>query len=56
MTALSLEKPAPSSEIEARLMKPIVDRLWNGCPYCKAPGENKAYKEALVAVNVFGSV
>ncbi|MCP4113995.1 MAG: hypothetical protein GY737_01080 [Desulfobacteraceae bacterium] len=30
ITALSLEKPAPSSTLEARLMGPIVKRLWDG--------------------------
>ena len=30
ITALSLEKPAPSSTLEARLMDPIVKRIWDG--------------------------
>jgi len=30
LTALSLEKPVPSSDLEARLMKPIVKRVWDG--------------------------
>ncbi len=30
MTALSLEKPSPSSDLEARLLNPIVKRLWDG--------------------------
>lgn len=30
ITALSLEKPHPSSNLEARLMNPIVKRIWDG--------------------------
>lgn len=30
ITALSLEKPAPSSPLEARLLDPIVKRIWEG--------------------------
>ncbi|MCG8688265.1 MAG: hypothetical protein MI892_25560 [Desulfobacterales bacterium] len=30
ITALSLEKPAPSSTLEARLLEPIVKRIWDG--------------------------
>ncbi len=30
ITALSLEKPSPSSKLEARLLDPIVKRIWNG--------------------------
>ena len=30
ITALSLEKPAPSSNLEARLLGPIVKRIWDG--------------------------
>jgi len=30
ITALSLEKPVPSSNLEARLMDPIVERIWDG--------------------------
>ncbi|HCY85748.1 MAG TPA: hypothetical protein DHV36_11490 [Desulfobacteraceae bacterium] len=30
ITALSLEKPAPSSILEARLLDPIVKRIWDG--------------------------
>ncbi|HEY1059637.1 MAG TPA: acetyl-CoA hydrolase/transferase C-terminal domain-containing protein [Limnobacter sp.] len=32
LTALSLEKPVPSSELEARFMQPFVDRVWGNCP------------------------
>ncbi|MFP4039513.1 MAG: acetyl-CoA hydrolase/transferase C-terminal domain-containing protein [Desulfosudaceae bacterium] len=31
-TALSLEKPSPSSQLEQRVMRPIVDRIWKGVP------------------------
>ena len=30
ITALSLEKPTPSSNLEARLLDPIVERIWDG--------------------------
>ncbi|MBU0969138.1 MAG: hypothetical protein KKC20_00760, partial [Proteobacteria bacterium] len=30
MTALSLEKPVAASDLEARLLTPIVERLWKG--------------------------
>ncbi len=30
ITALSLEKPSPSSNLEARLLDPIVKRIWDG--------------------------
>ena len=30
ITALSLEKPTPSSNLEARLLDPIVKRIWDG--------------------------
>lgn len=32
LTALSLEKPAPSSDIEATFLKPFVERVWGDCP------------------------
>jgi acyl-CoA hydrolase len=31
VTALTLERPTPSSDLEKRLMKPIVARLFDGC-------------------------
>lgn len=31
-TALSLEKPAAGSELEKRMLGPIVDRIWKGVP------------------------
>ena len=31
-TALSLEKPTASSELERRMLEPIVDRIWKGVP------------------------
>ncbi|THB78948.1 MAG: hypothetical protein D3926_11840 [Desulfobacteraceae bacterium] len=44
MTALSLEKPSPSSTLEERLMNPIVKRIWDGFvefDYMKDLRENK---------------
>lgn len=32
LTALSLEKPVPSSELEARFLKPFLDRVFGDCP------------------------
>ena len=32
LTALALEKPSPSSELERRMLEPIVQRIWNGVP------------------------
>ncbi|MCQ8895508.1 acetyl-CoA hydrolase [Limnobacter humi] len=32
LTALSLEKPLPSSDLEARFMQPFVERVWGNCP------------------------
>lgn len=32
LTALSLEKPVASSEIEAAFLQPFVDRVWGDCP------------------------
>lgn len=32
LTALSLEKPVASSEIEAAFLKPFVERVWGDCP------------------------
>lgn len=32
MTALSLEKPIPSSEIERRMLEPIIERIWKDYP------------------------
>ncbi|MDP3859680.1 MAG: acetyl-CoA hydrolase/transferase C-terminal domain-containing protein [Stagnimonas sp.] len=32
LTALSLEKPAPGSELERRFLQPFVDRVYGDCP------------------------
>ncbi|TYT73416.1 acetyl-CoA hydrolase/transferase C-terminal domain-containing protein [Desulfobotulus mexicanus] len=32
LTALALEKPSPSSELERRMLEPIVARIWEGVP------------------------
>jgi acyl-CoA hydrolase len=32
LTALALEKPSGSSELEKRLLGPLVDRIFGGCP------------------------
>jgi len=32
LTALSLEKPAPTSELEGRFLKPFVERVYGDCP------------------------
>lgn len=32
LTALSLEKPVPSSDTEAAFLKPFVERVWGDCP------------------------
>lgn len=32
VSALALEKPGWSSDLERRMMEPIVDRIWNGVP------------------------
>ncbi|MCW7752966.1 hypothetical protein OOT00_03090 [Desulfobotulus sp. H1] len=32
LTALALEKPSPSSELERRMLEPMVDRIWKGVP------------------------
>jgi acyl-CoA hydrolase len=32
VTALSLEKPAWTSDLERRMLEPIIERLWNGVP------------------------
>lgn len=32
LTALSLEKPAPSSELEARFLGPFLERVYGDCP------------------------
>src|SRR5437763_15637505 len=39
-TALTLEKPRPKSELEARFINPIIDRLFGGYP-------DLAYAQAL---------
>lgn len=32
LTALSLEKPKPGSELEARFLQPFIDRVFDDCP------------------------
>lgn len=32
LTALSLEKPVPGSELEARFLQPFIDRVFGDCP------------------------
>ena len=32
LTALSLEKPKPSSELEGRFRQPFIDRVFDDCP------------------------
>jgi hypothetical protein len=43
-TALTLDKPIPSSELERRFFEPIVERLFGGCPelaYARARREDR---------------
>jgi acyl-CoA hydrolase len=43
-TALTLEKPRPSGELERRFLEPIVERLFGGCPelaYAQARRERR---------------
>src|SRR6266705_3377000 len=53
-TALTLEKPRPKTELEARFINPIIDRLFGGYPdltYAKALHQGRL--PANVEVNEF---
>jgi acyl-CoA hydrolase len=52
MTALSLEKPVASSDLEARLLAPIVERIWPGFvefEYMKDLRKNKLPENVILS-------
>ena len=44
LTALSLERPQPGSELEARFLQPFLDRVFEGCPELRYAQDQRAGK------------
>ena len=44
LTALSLERPQPGSDLEARFLQPFLDRVFEGCPELRYAQDQRAGK------------